>query len=184
MKGNKKLLVIAALFLFVGVGVATYAIYKTTVSGTATVTAATWNVAFKNGQAPLTNNFNLVFENSDCTSAHVATGKIAPGTTCTKTITIDATGTEVDVEYTATVDNTNITAATGDIASANTFTASLTGDTGVIAVTDNDKVKTITVTIAWAGEDTATKNAGDISVSGANITVPVTLVAKQYLGNN
>ena len=186
MKGNKKLLVIAALFLFVGVGVATYAIYKTTVSGTATVTAARWEVNFKNTDgSTLEQNYNLVFTGDECSNNHVMTGKIAPGATCTKNISIDATGAEVDVAYEATVTGAVVATKAGNtvaVGSANEFTATLSPATGTIAYNAQTKTATITLTIAWAGLDdsnTDTINAADTALAGATISVPVKLTAKQ-----
>ena len=187
MKGNKKLLVIAALFLFVGVGVATYAIYKTTVSGTATVTAARWEVNFKNtdNNTVLEQDYNLVFSGSECENNHVLTGKIAPGASCTKTIYIDATNAEVDVAYEATVTG-DVTATKGNtsvtVTGANVFTATLNPATGTIAYNAGTKTAAITLTVAWAGVDdsnTDTINAADTALAGATITVPVKLTAKQ-----
>ena len=186
MKGNKKLLVIAALFLFVGVGVATYAIYKTTVSGTATVTAARWEVNFKNTDgSTLSQNFDLEFTGDECRNNHVLTGKIAPGASCTKTISIDASNAEVDVAYEAEVtgdvtftkNNTSVT-----VTGANAFTATLSPETGTIAYNAGTKTATITLTVAWAGLDdsnTDTINAADTALAGATIKVPVKLTAKQ-----
>ena len=182
MKGNKKILVIAVLLLLISVSFTTYAIYKTSVAGNAKVTAATWDVKFKNGATELEKNFNLVFEGADCSNAHVTTGKIAPGATCTKTITLDASSSEVDVAYTATAGE--VTASTGDTTNANDFTVTLTPENGTIAYGDATKTKDITVTVQWAGtEDATTIDPADTALSGAEITVPVTLVAKQVVGS-
>ena len=182
MKGNKKILVIAILLLLISVSFTTYAIYKTSVAGNAKVTAATWNVAFKNGQDTLTQNFELNFTGSDCTNNHVVTGKIAPGVTCTKTITLDATGTEVDVAYTATAGT--VTAEKGgsavSTAGANDFTVTLSPENGTIAYGAATRTQEITVSVAWAGtEEATTTDPADTALNGATITVPVTLVAKQ-----
>ena len=130
MKGNKKLLIITILLLVITIGFTTYAIYKTSLSGTGTVTAATWNVSFADGQTTMSENFNIQFSSSDCNQAndgtnnHVAEGKIAPGVTCSKTIDVNATGTEVDVLLTA--ESGDITATKGGdsvaITNANEFT--------------------------------------------------------------
>ena len=102
MKGNKKILVIAVLLLLIAVSYTTYAIYKTSVAGNAEVSAAAWTVAFKNGQETIEDSSTITFTGADCTNTHVAEGKIAPGATCRKTISLDVTGTEVDVAYSAT----------------------------------------------------------------------------------
>ena len=105
MKGDKRILVAALLVLLIAVSFTTYAIYKTSVTANGNVTAATWDVVFKDGSTEITNNYDVTFSGSECTNQHVAQGKIAPGATCTKTITLDASSTDVDVTYSASVDS-------------------------------------------------------------------------------
>jgi len=187
MKGNKKILVIAVLLLLISVTFSTYAIYRTAVGGNATVTAATWNVAFKNGQTTLEDTYTLTLTAADCTNTHVAEGKIAPGATCTKTITLDASGTEVDVAYSATAGTVTATknSSSVDTTDANAFTASLSPASGTISYSGT-QTQTLTLTVTWAGEDDSnaqtdpnTINDADTALNGATITVPVTLVATQ-----
>ena len=192
MKGNKKLLIITILLLVITIGFTTYAIYKTSLSGTGTVTAATWNVSFADGQTTMSENFNIQFSSSDCNQAndgtnnHVAEGKIAPGVTCSKTIDVNATGTEVDVLLTA--ESGDITATKGGdsvaITNANEFTVEVTTnpDNGIIAYNAQTKTATVTVSVAW-GFDEGLKDPYDTALNGATITVPIALTAKQYLGN-
>ena len=195
MKGNKKLLVIAALFLFVGVGVATYAIYKTSVSGTAQVTAAKWDVKFKNGETEIAKDFTITFNSSDCVNPHVASGKIAPGASCEKTITVDAGLTEVDVVVSATTGAITATKGGNTVSTegANAFTASLKDESNnvfsstEIAADDSPRTKTIKLVLTWGSTDDSSANTPDVinsadtALNGATITVPVTLTAKQKL---
>ena len=188
MKGNKKLLVVAILLLLITVSFTTYAIYKTSVDANAEVTAAAWAVQFKNGNTVITDDATITLSGSDCTNNHVAEGKIAPGATCTKEITLDATGTEVDVTY--TVSTGTVTAEKGGdavaTANANAFTATLSPSTGTIAYNAQSHTATLTLTVTWAGtddSDTDTVNDADTALEGATITVPVTLVAKQVVGS-
>ena len=193
MKGNKKVLVIAVLLLLIAVSYGTYAIYKTSVSGNASVTAATWNVQFKNGETALTDSFTLTFGASDCVNnSHVADGVIAPGATCTKDITLVATGTQVDVDYTVTADNNAITATKNSTSvtttGANTFTATLTKPDGTaldnkILMTDSPMSETLRVTLTWAGTEGDEVDPKDTALNGATITVPLTLTAKQKIGS-
>ena len=182
MKGNKKLLVIAVLLLLISVSFGTYAIYKTSVEGNATVTAAKWDVKFKNGATELEKNYTVELTGADCTNNHVAEGKIAPGATCTKEITLDASQSEVDVTYTATPGT--VTAEKGGetvtTEGANEFTVTLTdGGNGTIAYNAETKTATLTLTVTWAGTEGETVDPADTKLSGATIKVPVTLVAKQ-----
>ena len=187
MKGNKKILIVAILLFLIAVSYSTYAIYKTSVTADATVEAATWSIQFKDGATEITSNYEIVLSGANCTNAHVAQGKIAPGATCTKTITLDATGTEVDVAYTATAGT--VTAASGETSvsttNANVFTAELTDNgTGTISYNANPQTASLTLTVTWAGVDDSTAseeviNPADTLLQGTTITVPVTLVAKQ-----
>ena len=186
MKGNKKILVIAVLLLLIAVSYTTYAIYKTAAAGNAEVTAAKWDVKFKNGSTELTNNYTVELTGADCTNTHVAEGKIAPGATCTKEITLDASQAEVDVTYDVTV-GTVIAEKGGETVSttgANAFTATLLNESnetnGTIAYNAGTKTATLTLTVTWAGTENAeTVDPKDTALSGATIKVPVTLVAKQ-----
>ena len=192
MKKDRKLLVVAILLLLVSVSFTSYAIYRTAVTGTGSVTAAAWNISFAEGQNELTDNFTLTFGASDCTgNNHVANGVIAPGATCEKTVTLTATGTQVDVTYAVTADNANITATKNNTSvpttGANTFSASVTDNgNGTIAHNAASQTTTLTVTLEWDDEDDSnaaqnpnTINDADTTLAGATISVPLTLVAKQ-----
>ncbi len=188
MKGNKKLLVVAILLFLIAISYSTYAIYKSSVTADATVEAAAWVIQFKDGQTEITSNYTIELSGTDCVNNHVLQGKIAPGAQCTKTITLDATGTEVDVAYTATAGE--VTAASGETAlsttGANVFNATLTdGGNGVIEYDANSQTATLTLTVEWEGIDDSNAspeeviNPADTALQGATITVPITLVAKQ-----
>lgn len=192
MKGNKKILVIAILLLLIAVSYGTYAIYRTTLTGNANATAAAWNINFQDGSEILSSNFNVTFGEEDCVNNHVKPGKIAPGATCHKDITLVATGTEVDVKYevsvsgavTATKNNASV-----ETTNANTFTATLTNTSGtaldgVILMSENPMTETIRVNLTWEGtEEATTTDPADTALSGATITVPLSLTAKQYVGS-
>ena len=190
MKGNKKLLIVAVLLLLVAVSYTTYAIYKSSLTANATVTAAIWSVDFKDAnETTLTQN--ITFNTTECATTHVAPGKIAPGATCTKTIVLDATGTEVDVTYSATTGTVTAEKPAGTsvaTTNANAFTATLTPATGTIAYNAAEQKATLTLTVAWAGTDDSTADPADVinnadtALNGATITVPVTLTAKQVVG--
>ena len=187
MKGNKKLLVVAILLLLIAVSYGTYAIYKSSFTGNAEVTAAIWDVKFKNGETVLQNNYTLTFTTADCTgNNHVKDGVIAPGATCHKTVTLDAGDSEVDVAYEVS-QNGDVTASdNGDLTNANDFTVSFTPDHGSIAYDAGTKTTTFTVDLTWEGEDdtpTDTINAADTALNGKTFTVPIKLVAKQVVGS-
>ena len=173
MKGNKKLLIVAVLLLLVAVSYTTYAIYKTKVAGKAEVSTAVWNVKFTDGTEEIT------------------TTKIAPGATCTGAVTIDATGTEVDVAY--TVQAGTPTATSGPLSGdENDWTVNVTDNgNGQISYEANPQTATVTVSLAWDDVDDSVVATGatadvindaDTALNGTTITVPLTLTAKQVVG--
>lgn len=179
MKGNKKLLVLAALVLLLTVVFSTYAIYRSSASGTGTVQAAAWQVQIHGTdmdsvtQIITANDFN-------CTStASKVNGKIAPDSTCTVTIPVDATGSEVDVLLEASIGSTSglpdgvtVALASGSASQTIQYNASsMTAD--------------VVINVNWSGalSDDATKDSSDKTAAGNSISIPVTLTARQKLAN-
>ena len=163
MKGDKKILALAILVLLLSVCFGTYAIYRQSSEGTGTIKAAAWSVKVKN--QPITSTFTFDYS------------AIAPGSTGQIIIPVDATGSEVDVI---------LTAALGTVTGLPTgMTVSLASgsDSQTINYNDASKTKNVVIEIAWAGADSdnATKDSNDLSVQGTNLSIPVTLTAKQSL---
>lgn len=190
-KGNKRLLVVIALLLLVVISYSTYAIYKSSFSGSSTATAALWAIDVTDGSSTIVNNTTLEFDLNSCTNTyteHVATGKIAPGSTCKKTITIDADGSEVDVDWTATVGT--LTTSTSGKSLPSGITAGITGGSngsknGIITYssTSGEMEATVEIYVTWAATDSDTTiNPEDTAFAEGTagvVSVPVTLVAKQ-----
>lgn len=184
MKGNKKLLVIAALLLAICVGVGTYAIYRSTASGNATVTTAKWAVKV-NGASMETGLFT--FGASDInwtTNPSKVAGKIAPGATGTITLEIDATGSEVDVDYTAAIESVKVDGTAVSNASFTVTPATTADGAGTIAYDATSMKKTITLNVAWTGDDndTTEKDTADKNLAGKDIEIKLNLTAKQHIG--
>ncbi len=181
-KKGKSLLVIAALLLVVFIGIGTYAIYRSTASGTATVSTANWSVKINNADME-TKTFT--FNNADIswTSNPGKNGKIAPGAKGTITLELDATGSEVDVAYTATVKSIKIggTAVTGDDFTVKT--KETTDAAGTITYNADSMKKTITLEVTWNGadSDTTTKDTADKAMAGKDVEIEVEVTAKQSL---
>ena len=185
MKGNKKLLVLAVLVLLLTVVFSTYAIYRSSNTGGGKVTAAAWSV--KIGEDDL-EDVTLLFDGNDlvCTgtdnyTASRVEGKIDPDSHCTIPITIDADGSEVDVK---------LTAALGDVTGLPTgmSVALANGDdskTIPYSATAGEMEDTITLEVTWIGStsDTGAKDETDLGKAGQDITIPVTLTARQNLSN-
>ena len=187
MKGNKKILALALLLFLITAVFTTYAIYKSSQSATGSISAAAWSISFEQGGSPMTANQTLTFTSADCSNNHVADGKIAPGATCTKEITIDATGSEVDVIVSGTVGD--VTASKGgnavETTNANDFNVSFVTNpaNGIITMDSLTHKATVTVTVEWEGDEDNTKDPADTALNGATLSVPITLIAKQYLGS-
>lgn len=183
MKGNKKLLVLAVLVLLLTVVFSTYAIYRTSNTAGGEVSAADWSV--KIGDTDL-ESVTLLFDGNDldCTSpgytAAKAAGKIAPDTVCTIPISIDADGSEVDVILTATLGQAtlpsgmSVALANGDDSKTISYSA-----------TEGEMEDTVTLEVTWLGStsDNSTKDGTDLGVAGTDISIPVTLTARQNLHN-
>lgn len=182
MKESKKLLVLGFLLLFIAVSFSTYAIYKSSATGSKTVNAAAWVVKVKSGSQSeanivSSNTFTLDDITWDTTNRIGQAGTIAPGDHGTVTIKIDADGSQVGVSYVVAID-------TSALQNENfTVTADSNGDplNGTIAysATDGAMEKNITLNVVWTGADNSTANSADIALQGTEISIPVTVTATQ-----
>ena len=178
MKGNKKILVVAILLLLIAVSYSTYAIYKSEATASTSVSTAAWVVEV-NDQAltQATHTFTLDSITWATPTVSKVSGKIAPGDHGTVDIEIDATGTEVDVDYTVAIDTTNFDNNQFSVAAATGSAAPLTG---TIHYSDASKVKTVTLEIKWNAVDTSAANTEDLGDAGqSNLSIPITVTVVQ-----
>lgn len=181
MKGDKKYLVIVLLLLLIAVTFGTYAIYKSSATGSTSVDAAAWVVKVNNTNivTSSTHTFDLgtvTWASSD----HVTSGKIAPGSTGTVTLTLDATGTDVSLDYAVSIKSVKV-----NNVEIQNVPISVSGSnlTGTILVSASNKEISIPLTLTWAGAttDTDEKNATDLTMQGKSITIEVEVAATQKL---
>ena len=189
MKNKKSLLAIIVLLVVVGVSVSTYAIYKSSANGTATATAAAWVVKVNNANIVTEDEYtfsesDIVWDNS-VSNAHA--GTIAPGSTGTIKIKIDADGTQVPVDYTVAIgtvtDGTNnVSAAAGFTVTKATSSPDLTGTIDYSA-TEGEMEKEITLQVTWTGTaaDSDDKITADLGLASKTLRIPVTVTATQHL---
>ena len=174
-KGNKKYLVVAVLLL--AVTYSTYAIYKSSATGTANATAAAWVV--KVNSTDIVTSDTYTFSAADIVwdaNENVASGKVAPGSTGTITLAIDTSGAEVAVDYLVEIGTVTVNSG----ANTNTnFAVSATDTTGTIGVTSNGK--TITLAVEWTANNTTSDNTADMGMAGKGIEIPVTVTLKQHV---
>lgn len=183
---SRKVIILMIMFILVALYFVsgTYARYTSSITGNAAVSTANWAVLFKQGETEIANNFNLAFEVQN--NSNVVSGKIAPSVTAKATINLDLTGTEVAVDYTATIDKTALAAAFG--ASANNVTVTVNGSdsatgtkslVGDAAFTSSNGIVPIEISITWDNSESA--NTSDTTAAGKDLTLPVTLTVQQHI---
>lgn len=156
---NKRLkiaMVLIAVTLIAALAISmAYSKYFSKISGTGTATVAKWS--FKvNGEAE--NLGTITLGNTTAQNSKVADGKVAPGTSGSFNVALDATGTEVALDYTIKFENVNGNIPTNlkfyEDASYQTEIADITsqGLTGSMGVNDSEKTKTVTIYWNWEYE--------------------------------
>ena len=184
MKGNKKILVLSVLVLLLTVVFSTYAIYRSSNTAGGTVSAAAWSV--KIGQDDLKDvQYLFTAADLDCTgtgsyTSSKVSGKIAPDSVCTVTIPVDADGSEVDVKLTASIGSATLPTGMS--------VALKSGDdnkTIAYSATEHGMESTVTLEVTWTGatNDESSKDTSDVTAAGTDISIPVTLTARQALHN-
>ncbi len=179
MKNRKKtIFALFALLLLVGVGTYTFARYQSELGGDGKATAAAWSVVLKDGETEFNAEHDVTFTAEG--SEYVAEGKIAPTTSVTATITLDASGSEVPVDYVVELGDmttgfpegltlTEVTAGGTSIKSNDAFT-------GSIALTDVNTPVELVLTLTW---DESDDNATDTGFASTEFAVPVKVTATQ-----
>ena len=183
-KENKKLVLIILLLLLITISYSTYAIYKSSASGTGNVTTAGWHVEV--GSDDITSqsaSFSFTGANITwTTNTSAVSGKIAPGSSGIYNIALDATGSEVPITY----EISNIQVKVNNSAVSNN--AGLTvviasSDTGKLAYAATNMSKNIPIQVTWTGTDSDadSKNTADINIAGQNVVITFDLIVKQDL---
>ena len=177
MKGDKKILALAILVLLITVCFGSYAIYRSSANGTGTVNAAAWQVEI-NGTDMDSASFTFDYEDITWTTRTGYNNTIAPGSVGTITIPVNATGSEVDVLISATLGQATL--PTG-------MTVSVHGDADqTIQYSASDMTANVVLDVEWSGSDsdTTSKDTSDLAVEGEELSIPVTLTAKQSVANH
>lgn len=169
----------------------TYARYADSRSGNATVGVAKWAVSITDGTDPLNNDFDLQFKVEE--NDNVVAGKIAPETTAKATIQLDLTGTEVAVDFGATIDDEDLSTLFGDSAEDVEVTTAITGAAtsgttttiplpdGQAFTSENGKIN-IEITLTWTNNDAHNTSDTEVGVAGGTLELPVELTLKQHIG--
>ena len=155
MKKNKKVLIIALVLLAITlsfIGGRTFSKYIAEVNGSGTADIANW--VFKvNGQEDSVQNVNLL---STFNNETLVNNRVAPGTSGSFNIVIDATGSEVGVDYNVTFLNEsekpqNLVFMYDDT-KYSTIQDLQQDLSGTINANDENKTRTITIDWEWQYE--------------------------------
>ncbi len=184
MKGNKKILVIAALLFLIAASFTTYAIYRESVTATGSIDTANWSVKLGTTKFSEVQNLTFSFTDLTCTTNPGKNNKVAPGAECYKDYTIDATGSEVDVIVTAELDTANSTNKPTNM-SVTLKDASNLSATGPVKIDYNatSMTKTVRLIVEWPGAltDEPSKDSADITDANKPVTLAVKFTARQAL---
>ena len=180
---KRAIYVVVALLLVAYLISSTYARYSTQALATGKAQIAKWAVTMKSGDTTLTSTTQditfTVQSNPD-----VVPTKIAPAVTAIADIELDLTGTEVGVDFTATVgsitpsnlpssDKISLTSAIvegGNVGSANYIPL-----VNNAAFTSSNGKKTVRLTLTWENDDNNNPDDTSTGEAAGTITVPVTL---------
>ncbi len=204
MKNRKNFVLLGILLLVAvtsGVVAVTYSRYITTAQGNSSATVAAWNITINNdGDVATTNTFtsnDFTWRNNN-SAGNVLADHIAPGVTGETSILLDATNTQVDVEYSITIDTQDlvnnfagcsqlsITIGSGVDAVTLDFNDN-SGDPisyeGNIWLTSADKTVTIPITIDWANENSNNESDTLIGATISSIDIPVSVTVSQVVSS-
>lgn len=182
-----------AIFLIAG----TYSRYTSTGQANLTTSIAKWSIALTGDNKDLTleETQTITFKVDD--NENVVNNKIAPGVTATAIVELDLTGTEVAVDFDATIDTTRFNAAAvGASFDKLTLVTKLDNTTltsGVpqlislvnnSAFTAQNGKKTITLQLTWENDDLNNVDDTAMGVANRDIVVPITFTAKQHIADS
>ena len=191
---NAKIILIAALIIMLCVTIYnvrdSYALFESALNVEAGATAGSWNI-YINGSNISRTTTTFVIDNVDVSSnTHVASDKMAPGTSAHFDLNVIPTGTDVSVRYDITFDFSELSTSltVQSISELNGRTLTRTGEntySGIILLSEveNDVSSDVRVNILWDNNE-ANNNVDTIigrNVNGS-ISIPVQIVVTQYLG--
>ncbi len=169
----------------------TYSKYSTEGIANAKANVAKWAVVMKSGETFLNSTTQditfTVQENNN-----VVPGKIAPAVTAKAEVELDLTGTEVAVDFTATVgslsptnlpsyDKISLTSAVEGGTPGTLTTIPLVNQS---AFTESNGKRKVTLTLTWTNDDENNKDdtdTGMLADGSRTLTIPVTLTVAQHI---
>ena len=193
-KVKRRIMPLLILVITLSIIAVTYARYSSTGTANATVNIAKWSVALTSGGNDLfsdTQEIAFTVQGND----NIAPGKIAPGSKATGTVELDLTGTEVAVDFYATIDETALSAQNLGLSYDKLKLTTKLGDTNLesgepitidlingSAFTAQNGVKTIKLELTWENDDENNLDDTSMGVVGSNIVIPITFTVEQHIG--
>lgn len=186
MKKNKKALMIIVLLVLIVLTTAwAFSKYTTTVTGNGTARVAAWSFEVNGPEGSTIENVALT--DTTIKEGTLVDGRIAPGTSGSFDIEIDASGSEVGVDYIIEISGLNagpknlVFTADGLDVATDAVNGKITFS-GAIAATATGTPVTKTINWAWAYEtpEVATNDVQDTTDSGSgDLTYTIKVVGTQ-----
>lgn len=183
-------LIVLAIALFFIAG--TYARYSSSGTANGQISVAKWQVKLDGTDISTTSTTKDVTFTVQ-SNTNVVAGKIAPAVTATAEVELDLTGTEVAVDFDATIDPSFDLTAVGASGDKLTLTTKVDGTAytsgtvqtialpGGSAFTAANGKKTVTLELTWTNDDNNNPDDSAMGSAAPTITIPVTLTAKQHI---
>ena len=168
-----------------------YSVYSKAITGKTTIKTAAWVIKINNVDTTINNTFTIPSTNItiDNTNANAKTGVLAPGSTGTIDLVLDATGTEVPIDYSITLGNAyaflNAQSSPIDLSSQISVTvASGSSLTGTILQNNSSMTQTIHLNFEWNKQDNSAANEIDLYSAGKNLLIPISVTTSQHITSN
>ena len=182
---NKKIFIlgICALLITLIAAVDTYALFETNGTASKNLTIGSWNILLNSQNVSQSRTITLndfVYTNG----VHTQDNYFAPGSSAYFDLVIDATGTQVSVQYDLTIDDSQISGypniyfsirdmATNQVINSNTYS-------GLIPLSSTNKTKTLRITLVW--ENDPDYDESDTSLIDGDLTFTIDADFMQYTG--
>ena len=163
----------------------TLAKYTSTVEGSGKATVAKWQIKFTANSETKTANFEFDLTDTGTNSSNVASKKVAPNSTGSIPIEIDADGSDVAAKLSYTIDKTNIGGLPIKFYSDEACTtelASLTEEKEIDAGATGDAAK-LNKTIYWKWVSTGDAADTALGIAAGEKTIKITLKAEQTISS-
>ena len=194
-----RIIIVALLVCLMFIAGYTYSKYMSSVSGRVSANIAKWSFSASGENGVSLNDISLI---NTADNMATANNTIAPGTSGSFGIVIDATGSEVGVDYSVTVSNENsgqshlqfyLDDGSQNPTKYNSLTALANAELkGTIAANDANKVITLPVAWEWPYEGTGTDlekkmyDVGDLNIAEtiSSYSFGLTITGKQVAPTN